>query len=129
MNRLTRRGFLAAAGLAAVGGGGFVYRVWASGGFNPDLEQTAEVAKLLAELAPARRIGRAYLAENPNEASEETLVRLLAKDGVRDDTQARLSANARRAVRRDYDSGRTVLVQGWMLSRTEARLCALTTFG
>jgi hypothetical protein len=28
-------------------------------------------------------------------------------------------------VRRDFDTGRTVLVNGWVLSATEARQCAL----
>jgi hypothetical protein len=129
VNQLTRRGFLAAAALAAIGGGGVLYRVRASDDFNPDLEQTAQAARLLGEVAPAQRLGRAYLAEHPNEASEQTLVRLLAADDVWGDTTAVFSANARRAVRQDFDSGRTVLVQGWVLSRTEARLCALTTFG
>jgi hypothetical protein len=31
-----------------------------------------------------------------------------------------------RAVRRDFEEGRSVQVEGWILSRTEAELCALT---
>jgi hypothetical protein len=127
VSRLTRRGFLAAAALAAIGGGGALYRLQAGDEFDPELEQTEQVAELFDELAPARRIGRAYLEEHADEASERTLVRLLGN--VWDDSPARLAAQARRAVRLDYESGRTVAVRGWILSVTEARLCALTTFG
>jgi len=132
MTPMTRRAFLAAAALAAAGGGGLVYR-WTTSDFDPELPQTAEVARLFDELEPARRIGQAYLDDHPDEADEPTLVRLLDAEpgwaGVWDGSPERLADLARRTVRLDYENGRTVPVGGWILSRTELRLCALTTFG
>jgi hypothetical protein len=129
---MTRRTFLAAAALAAAGGGGLLYRR-STGDFDPDLEQTAELARLFDELGPARRVGRAYLESQPAEADEHTLVRLLEAEpgwrGVWEGSPARIAELARRTVRLDYGRGRTVRVDGWTLSRTEARLCALMTFG
>jgi hypothetical protein len=129
---MTRRTFLAAAALAAAGGGGVLYRLKTSD-FDSDLEQTAEVARLFDELEPARRVGRSYLDDHPEEADERALVRLLdAEPGWQhawEGSPARIAAIARRTIRLDYEHGRTVSVGGWILSRTEARLCALTTFG
>jgi hypothetical protein len=131
MTRISRRAFLAAAALAAVGGGGLAYRLTTSES-EAELEQTAEAARLFDELGPARRVGRAYLDDNPEEANEQALVRLLNEEpawqGVWDAPPARIADVARRSIRRDYLNGRTVPVEGWILSRTEARLCALTTF-
>lgn len=132
MRRMTRRTFLAAAALAAAGGGGVAYRLTTSD-FDPELEQTAEAARLFDELGPARRVGRAYLDDHPDEADERALVRLLDEEpgwqGVWEGSPARIAELARRTIRRDYQRGRTVPVDGWILSRTEARLCGLTTFG
>lgn len=133
MTGVSRRAFLAAAALAAAGGGAAAYRLLSEDGFDREFEQTADVARLFDELEPARRIGRAYLGAHPAEADEETLVRLLeASPGwgrAWDASPAQLGELARSALARDFDRGRTVEVDGWILSRTEARLCALTTFG
>lgn len=132
MRRMTRRTFLAAAALTAAGGGGVLYRLTSSD-FDPELEQTVDVASLFDELGPARRVGRTYLEDHPVEADERALVRLLEAEpgwrGVWEGSPARIAAVARRTIRLDYQNGRTVPVGGWILSRTEARLCALTTFG
>jgi hypothetical protein len=129
---MTRRTFLAAAALAAAGGGSLVY--WrTTSDFDSELPQTAEVARLFDELEPARQIGQAYLDDHPEEADELTLVRLLdAEPGwarAWDGSAGHIADLARRTIRLDYENGRTVPVEGWILSRTELRLCALTTFG
>jgi hypothetical protein len=128
---MTRRAFLAAAALAAAGGG-LVYRS-RPGDFESKLDQTAEAARLFDELEAAQRIGRVYLDDHPEEADLATLVRLLEKEsGWRtawEGPSERIAELARWATRHDYDKGRIVAVEGWILSRTEARLCALTTFG
>lgn len=75
----------------------------------------------------ARAIGRAYLEGEPGERDPAQLAARLAESlgggapWSRDDVLAR--------VRRDYDEERVVLVRGWLLSRTEARLCALASLG
>lgn len=59
----------------------------------------------------------------PDEKTESALVNQLmngnAEDGA--DTNERL----RRQIVQDFTDGNTVLVDGWLLSVTEARQCAL----
>jgi hypothetical protein len=79
------------------------------------------------ENAAVISVGRAYLDQAPEEAHAARLRRLL-------DLTAEVSAQTlpgsekeRLAMRQceDFRTGETVLVQGWVLSRTEARLYAL----
>jgi molybdopterin biosynthesis enzyme len=89
------------------------------------------VAKPLLPVQPENTamisVGRAYLDQAPEEADAARLRRLL-------DLAAEVSAQTlpgpekeRLAMRQceDFRTGETVLVQGWVLSRTEARLYAL----
>jgi hypothetical protein len=75
----------------------------------------------------AERIGEAYLAQRPQEADPDFLVRTVYAVAGRlsrlngCEWRDRVSA----AVRRDFAQGATVSLQGWILSTTEARLCAL----
>jgi len=82
---------------------------------------------LLHDQESARAIGRAYLLQEPSEADATCLVALLDPGGV----AARGKAELRRTIaarhREDFGCGRTVILDGWILSRTEVRLCALAT--
>jgi hypothetical protein len=76
-------------------------------------------------------VGRAYLAERPAEADSLILFDLICgaepearPDLARTDRQA-LGQWLGRRQREDFDRGRIVKVNGWILSETEARLCAL----
>jgi hypothetical protein len=69
---------------------------------------------LAVNSAAARAIGAAYLRAHPNDSLTDA--RAIA-------TQPRAHIAAR--VREDFAAGRVVLLDGWMLSVTEARLCAL----
>jgi hypothetical protein len=75
-------------------------------------------------------VGRAYLDQAPGEATPLRLRHLLdLADGVSAlalpaTEKERLSARQSE----DFRTGRTVLVKGWVLSRTEARLYALASF-
>ena len=78
----------------------------------------------------ARAVGREYLRQTPTEASVAKLVSLICAD----DTEPPPSVRSRQAIcdwvspksRDDFRSGRVVKVHGWILSVTEARLCALS---
>ena len=76
----------------------------------------------------AQALGRAYFTIQPEEADEDTLLRLLSADldvsvlGMDDGELRRVS---RERMRRDFEEGKTVSVRGWILSRTELRLCGL----
>ena len=88
---------------------------------------------LVAAPASALEIGRIYLAQCPEEEGIVTLTRLILSsmslnsgDLAALDCQA-LPARVTSRVRTDFERGVTVEIGGWILSRTEARLCALWT--
>ncbi len=124
---IDRRHFLVAAAVAAVGALGLPRSLRAA----RDPEE--RLAGLLDEGASARAVGRAYLRGSPAEAYAQALCDQLARDtaggraqlGRTSDAQLRL--RLRNRVRRDFAEERVVSVQGWVLSLTEARLCALTS--
>jgi hypothetical protein len=86
------------------------------------------------DLDAARRLGRTYLDEHPQEAGEPRLRRLLVESSPGwSRAQAAVDPEvlrtlARREARRDYAAGRVVSVGGWYLSLTEARLAALALY-
>jgi hypothetical protein len=121
---LTRRRLLiAAAGLGAAVVAGPI-AMW------PVVERFAasDPAALLRGLVTHRgaavALGRSYLEANPTEAHRADLVRNLVGARVPAST-SRASREVASRIRADYRAGRTVVVEGWVLSRTEARLCAL----
>jgi hypothetical protein len=67
--------------------------------------------------------GSLYRSQVPGEESKRSLVRLLkeALSGVRDEDVLDLEEK----IKEDFMTGKTVLVDGWILSLTEARQCAL----
>jgi hypothetical protein len=76
----------------------------------------------------ATYLGRRYLQAHPSEARSDVLVRRLV--GTNSPTSEREASRAVAVrIRSDYAAGRTVKVDGWVLSRTEARLYALVAMG
>jgi hypothetical protein len=78
---------------------------------------------MIADLESARRVGQLYLQTAPEDADRDRLLadlfpRLEPQAGDRRDSFAA-------CCRQDFADGATVRVDGWVLSRTEARLCAL----
>ena len=85
---------------------------------------------LFNELESARAVGYEYLKVAPQEASKEVLVRLLSQDMPRAwwlEGNHSLRDHLALQTIRDFERHQTVVVSGWILSRTEARLCALAT--
>lgn len=72
----------------------------------------------------ARAVGAAYLRLHPEVAAAERLTALLGAD-LGDDEGAALASRLAARQRADFGAGRTVVVEGWVLSLTEARICAL----
>ena len=68
-------------------------------------------------------IGRKYLSQVPSESGTRTLVGLLEIEGQKAGDELQLLMEAK--IKDDFDGARTVLVDGWILSATEARQCAL----
>jgi hypothetical protein len=61
-------------------------------------------------------VGRRYLAMHPNEADASLLAQSLERP-------ARIAVRARD----DFASGDIVVIDGWLVGRSEARLCALAS--
>ena len=81
--------------------------------------------------ASARRIGLAYANLCPEEVEPGAAVRRIAsalslrpEDVAAQDEQT-LRREIAACVRADFGEGRTVDIAGWILSRTEVRLCLL----
>ncbi len=77
--------------------------------------------ELLLALGPAavREIGEAYRALVPAESDRASL-----ETALRAELRAARASNAD-PVRADFAAGRTIVVNDWLLSVTEARQCAL----
>jgi len=98
-------------------------------GASPDLERSALARPdLLQALGPerVRALGVRYREMVPAERDADSL-----RDAIRRSLPltARLSGSSApplaRLVHEDFEGGRTVVVDGWILSATEARQCAL----
>jgi hypothetical protein len=135
--RISRRTFLTVARIsaAAATSAGVVELVRRSGHENhnagPHDPLTVRVGSLFGGGASTRAVGAAYLREHPDEAHEQRLVQLLREsDGGWKTLSSRAELRRLGSVEatRDYYRRRVVVVEGWYLSLTEARLCALTTF-
>jgi hypothetical protein len=82
----------------------------------------------------AKIVGLEYLRCVPREANVRLLVDLICSSRKERRVElAKASKQKRRKMlllqqRQDFEQGRIVMVQGWILSETEARLCALAAF-
>jgi hypothetical protein len=74
-----------------------------------------------ASLVALRPLGKTYLATHPEEADRERLHRLLLPD----DWTGGVVPGLLRNVARDWSNHDISIVSGWVLARTEARLCGL----
>jgi hypothetical protein len=134
MTRVGRRGFIGGvAGVAAVVAAPIGWVGRAFGASNAGLSPNDKVARLFSEAAGTRRIGEAYLAVAPEDNDATLLFRALAPDGEDpDEWWARVSVGElRREVRTrahdDFITKDIVDLEGWQLSKTEARAAALFT--
>jgi hypothetical protein len=126
---MKRRTFLAA------GAGVGLSLAWRSIGSLPFLEPSPSRSERLAGLLryehAARPLGREYLRVMPREASQKVLTARVVErlpGGLRTLDEAgdgRLRELLLQATVKDFGDLETVELQGWVLARTEARLCAL----
>jgi len=119
MNDLSRRDFLA---LVAGGATALV----ASCGRSRVGITAADLQAVLAHGAYTEMVGRQYLRKVPEEADVNRLGELILSDLSRTASNGDIRARVREQVRRDFSEDRVVRLGQWILSQTEARLCALT---
>jgi hypothetical protein len=129
MSGLTRRRFLLRAAIAGAALVPAVHVAWSVRGVLGDASLADRIVRLFRHRESARRLGRAYLADRPEEVDPARLLRELAHlqregggaTGRPDDLRQAVAA----ACTADFAQGRVVRVDGWILARTEARACAL----
>ena len=99
---------------------------WQSGASAqpPAASGRAEWSRLFPSPHPARRVAQSYVASVPE--AGESARRLL--DSLRERLPAEpnaLRAHLSARIRREFASGDVVIVDGWLLARTEADACLL----
>jgi hypothetical protein len=90
--------------------------------FLSDVEYDAILAhphslSLIWDTQTINSIGNQYRTNTPDESSASSLVKLL-QPGI---------SNLDEVIEHDFETGKTVIVDGWVLSITEARQCALAS--
>ena len=85
---------------------------------------------MFSDLATARMIGTRYLIQAAHECDAAVLTAELPAGCAAPPASLHSVADMRKLIdaqrTRDFATGDTVIIDGWILARTEARLCALT---
>ncbi len=122
MSKISRRGFIVS---LVSGGGAAVAIVVFRGGRNKRI--VLELKDVLDYGPSTELIGKQYLRKTPSERDPALLTELIFSTFEWDaflETDARILIRDR--VKQDFAEARVVRLGYWMLSQTEARLCALT---
>ena len=77
-------------------------------------------AGFFSDLTALRQLGAIYLVAHPEERSRALLSQLLIAGD-----EGAIPSRLLSAVARDWSNNHVVVVDGWVLARAEARLCAL----
>jgi hypothetical protein len=125
---MNRKQFLMATGVAASGAGISLLLRYHPAQAIPPLQRPWFLAHLFDQ-DTLRTLGLAYRNANPAEDSQSELTRLLrTAPGMPVDSlagQDLLSRRLQAEVLGDFSAGHIAVVDGWLLSTTEARQCAL----
>lgn len=101
-------------------------------GSSADPLLSSKLTNLFHNRKSATLIGLEYLRRTPMEADGQHLTKLICSrwqeryDEIAYADTGKIKKLLLRQQREDFEKGRIVNVQGWILSETEARLCALT---
>ena len=116
---MKRRSFIQT---AAVSLAGCIPKVWMVSASTPYWTALAfpELLHMVEDTGEVARIGLAYRQNHPQLDSPEKLVETIHTTASSESIDIR--------VRADFIEGRTVQINGWILSLTEARQCALFSF-
>lgn len=110
---------------------GWLKSTWSA--TDQDYALASLLTNLFKDRSSAQMIGMLYLKITPDEANIKQLLSHICNT----DPELEIHAQSNRAafVRQikilqceDFYNGHVVNIDGWILSQTEARLCALTTF-
>lgn len=68
-------------------------------------------------------VGNQYRVQYVDENSEQALAKKLVRD--QSDSGEQMIKNLNQKIKEDFEKDNTLLIDGWILSKTEARQCAL----
>jgi hypothetical protein len=128
VKKLSRRTYLV--GLLALGGSTILAatlrRIYSFRRRNHRKDLTAVLFGNLGEMAPDQlsELGQIYLEQYPEEASLPHLRNLLS---YRDQgtSSAKMRSRLLQMIDLDFGQNQMICLKGWLLSKTEGRLCAL----
>jgi hypothetical protein len=92
--------------------------------YDPLLAQPQSLSALL-DYEKITTIGNKYLAKTSDETDVGSLVKLIMH-GI-SDNKAKLAEALETKIKTDFEKRNTVMVDGWVLSVTEARQCAMSS--
>lgn len=126
---MSRRSLFRAAAAAALAAVGVAYRHAPTN----DLLLATRLRSLVPHGAAAAVLGIAYLRRTDAEPTTDALVAALLPGQSRPiasrTSDQQLRAALGRRIRDDFATGRTLVLRGWVVSVTEARLAALVLTG
>ncbi|GHN02634.1 hypothetical protein WSM22_41230 [Cytophagales bacterium WSM2-2] len=126
---MKRRSFIVVSVFSLFGIGVFSFIRWIRNSGNVKELANPRFLSLLCDSSTIRTLGRAYLKLKPGENGDDILLNDLLTEKFhkklleRTDMLAAESQIEER-IKQDFDSNNIVIVQGWVLSVTEARQCA-----
>ncbi|HUR60456.1 MAG TPA: hypothetical protein VM029_22225 [Opitutaceae bacterium] len=118
---MKRRTFI---GIAAAGTAGMVLPATGGGSVPAAVLENPRLLQILRNKRTVREIGRRYRKIVPRENDAQALAQAILPD-ARGAGSASLPAAINAQIQRDFADGRTLTLDGWVLSVTEARQCAL----
>jgi len=89
------------------------------------LAQPHSLASIL-ELKDLKELGRAYRKQVPSESGARAIADVLLEELP--DDKLEFATALENLIKKDFDQGNTIEINGWILSKTEARQCALLSF-
>jgi hypothetical protein len=72
-----------------------------------------------------RKLGNLYMQLVPSEATEHIIKGHIVKDTNGKSTAVSLQKSINKGIEHDFKIDKTIIIDGWVLSITEARQCAL----
>ena len=93
---------------------------------DDDVVLTLSNPKSLSQIWDAKTIntiGIAYRSIHANEKNKRTLINAIYKN--RNKKTVDLEKDLMDSITKDFNTGNTLMIDGWVLSQTEARQCAL----
>jgi len=126
---MKRRSFIVGSILSVVGAGVFSFMQWMR---NSGTARALAYPKFLSQLCDSdtiQSLGRAYLKLKPEETRDDVLLNDLLteksrKDFLKNHDIVKAESQIEKKIMCDFATDNIVVVQGWVLSITEARQCA-----